>query len=650
MEDEMRFHLDMATERNLRLGLSPEEARRRAHLVFGDGERFKEEGRDALRVRAIENVLRDVQYGLRSLRRLPAFTTVAVLTLALAVGANSAVFTVVHGVLLRPLPFQDPGRLFFASFVPTNLPFDLRPGLYDRLYLEYRQATHLFERVTAYHREQYTLSGVGDAARLTGARADADFFDVLGVRPAAGRVFTRDEEEPGRDRVVILSDQLWRDRFGAATDVIGRTITLDGLPQTVIGIMPRGFGFPAPAQLWTPLALRLDPGNTFIVPVIGRLRDGATMEQAKAELESVARGMPRDERAEGFESEAAIIPLKRQLTGAVEKSLLIFAGAVAFVLLIACVNVANLLLIRAATRRQEMAVRTALGASRPRLISQLLTESVLIAGLGGIVGVLVALAGVRALLMIAPAGSIPRLDEVHVDGWVLAFTLGVSLITGVAFGVLPASSSSKRQPHEALASGVRSLGGVHNRLHAALVIAEIALALVLLTGSGLMVKSFIRMRSLDKGFDAARVVTLTVDLPRTSYPDAPRVRAFHNSFLERLSNIPGVRATGAVSFRPMASIGIMGDFRVDGPTPLGRGFSVDKPTVSSGYFDAMGIRLLRGRDFTARDDSTAPGVVIVSESVARRVWPNDEAVGKRISMAEEPSADDWLTVDRKSVV
>src|SRR5437870_5435147 len=509
----------------------------------------------------LERLGQDLRYGWRALRRTPAFAFVAVLTLALAIGANSAVFTVVDSVLLQPLPFRDPGRLYAVSYLPTNLPFELPPGLDDRLYLEYRRHDLRFERVTGYQRQELTLSGVGDATRVPGARASATFFAVLDVHPALGRGFTPEEDEAGNDRVVILSDRLWRARFNGDAAILGKTITLDGITRTIVGVMPRGFTFPAASQL-----------------------------------------------------------------------------------LIACANVANLLLIRAATRRHEIALRVALGASRARIVRQLLTESVLIALLGGTAGIIVAFGGVHALLAIAPAGRIPRIDEVHLNGWVLGFTLTVSLVTGILFGVVPARSGARREPREALGHGMRLVGGPHRRLRAGFVTGEIALALVLMTGAGLMIKSFLVMRSLDTGYDASRVVTMAVDLPPIGYAEATRIRAFHTQLLERLARIPGVDAVGAVSFRPMAGMGIMGNFSVQGPTPLPHGYSVDKPTVSPGYFGPLGIRILAGRDFTPADRGGAPGVIVVSQSVARRVWPGQDAVGKRISMQDDPGPNDWLTV------
>ena len=644
IQEEIAAHLRMAIADKMARGASREEAERAARAEFGNVTHVAEVTRDVRGRLWLERLGQDLRYGWRALRRTPAFTTVAVATLALAIGANSAVFTVVNGVLLQPLPFRDPGRLYAVSYLPTDLPFELPPGVDDRLYLEYRQHVSRFDRITGYQRQDLTLSGVRDATRLPGARASATFFEVLGVQPALGRAFSADEDQAGTDRVVILSDRLWRARFNGDRAILGKAITLDGITRTVVGVMPRGFTFPAASQVWTPLALRLDPGNSFLFPVIGRLRADATPEQAKSELEAIALAMPPDPRAGGIKPVARIIPLKDTLIGKVRTSLLVLVGAVAFVLLIACANVANLLLIRAATRRHEMAVRIALGASRARIARQLLTESLLIALIGAAAGIFVAFAGVRALLALAPAGRIPRIDEVHLNGWVLGFTLVVAVITGILFGVVPARSGARREPQEALGQGTRLVGGSHHGLRSVLVTAEITLALMLLSGAGLMIKSFLMIRSLDTGYDASRVVTMSVNLPEIAYPDAARLRAFHTALLEQLTRIRGASAVGAVAFRPMSDVGIMGDFMVDGPTPLPHGYTVDKPTVSPGYFAALGIRLLAGRDFTPDDRAGAPGVVVVSQTVARRLWPNQRAVGKRISMQDQPGPNDWLTV------
>jgi predicted permease len=643
LDEELRAHLRMAINERVARGESRDSAERAARRELGNVTHIKEVSREQ-RGLWLERLAQDLAYGARALRRAPAFTVVAVLTLALAIGANTAVFTVVNSVLLRPLPFREPSQLFLVSHLPTDLPFELPPGLADGVWLEYRDRTRVFERVTAYRRAQTTLSGVGDAVRLTGAYVDASFLATLGVRPTLGRPFVKDEETTGRDRAVILSDRLWRERFAADPRVINSNVSLDGVPHIVVGVMPPGFGYPNASEFWKPLAVTLQPGNSFILSVLGRLRDGTTAAQARSELDAIVRALPPDPRARSLNLEAAIHPLKDFLTGNVEKSLLIFTGAVAFVLLIACANVANLLLIRAAARRREMAVRVALGAGRGRIARQLLTESLLVGIIGGVIGGVVALVGVRTLLAIAPQGRIPRIDEVQVDGWVLAFTLAVSLVTGLVFGLVPALSSARRDPNEALAHSTRMVGGAYSRLRGALVAAEIALALVLLTGAGLMIKSFLNMRGVDKGYDGAHVTTMAVNLPATSYPDVTRLRAFHADMLERLARIPGVSSVGAVTFRPMGGAGINGDFKVDGPTPLPDGYSVDKTAISPGYFKAMDMRLVRGRDFTSRDNANAPGVVIISETIARRVWPNEDAIGKRISMESKPGPRDWLTV------
>jgi putative ABC transport system permease protein len=644
IQEEIAAHLRMAITDKMAHGASREEAERAARAEFGNVTHVAEVTREVQGGLWLERLGQDLRYGWRALRRTPAFTLVAVATLALAIGANSAVFTVVNGVLLQPLPFRDPGRLYAVSYLPADLPFEVPPGVDDRLYLEYRRHVARFDGITGYQRQELTLSGVGDATRLPGARTDASFFEVLGVQPALGRAFRVDEDQVGTDRVVILSDRLWRARFNGDPAILGKTITLDGITRTIVGVMPRGFTFPAASQVWTPLALRLDPGNSFLFPVVGRLRADATPDQAKSELEAIALAMPPDPRAGPIKPVPRIIPLKDTLVGKVRTSLLVLAGAVAFVLLIACANVANLLLIRAATRRHELAVRIALGASRGRIARQLLTESVLIALIGAAAGILVALAGVRALLALAPAGRIPRIDEVHLNGWVLAFTLAVAVITGILFGVVPARSGARREPQEALGQGTRLVGGSHHGLRSVFVTAEIALALVLLSGAGLMIKSFLMMRSLDTGYDASRVVTMSVSLPPIAYADAARLQAFHTALLERLAQIPGASEVGAVAFRPMSDVGIMGDFVVEGPTTLPHGYTVDKPTVSPGYFGALGIRIVAGRDFTPADRAGAPGVVVVSETVARRLWPNERAVGRRISMQDRPGPNDWLTV------
>jgi len=658
LDAEVESHLRMAIEERMARGESREAAERAARNEFGNVTHIKEVTRE---MRGgglwLERLVQDVRYGARALRRTPAFTIVAVLTLALAIGANSAVFTMVNSVLLKPLPFRDPERLFLASYMPIDLPFEVPPSLEERAWLDYRQRAQAFERLTAYSSRgrPRALSvgsdgGPGDAAMVAVASVDSGFFALLGVSPTLGRTFLREEELADRNTVAIISQRLWREHFGGDPRAIGARIALDGIPYTVVGVMPPGFNFPARSEIWTPLTLNLGKGNFLLVTVLGRLRDHVTVDQARAELGTIMAARPRDPQ-DDWNSRAlpVVLPLKNVITGNVARSLLIFSGAVAFVLLIACVNVANLLLIRAANRRREIAVRVALGASRARIGRQLLTESLLVGVAGGAVGIATAQIGVRTLVAIAPAGRIPRLDEVHVDLWVMVFTIGLSLATGIIFGLVPALQSARRAPSEALAHSGRMLGATQGRLRGALVAAEVALALVLLTGAGLMIKSFTRMRAVDKGYDASRVTRMVVDLTTVRYRrDNARQRAFHFAVLEQLARIPGVRSAAGVSYVPMGEgmDGSIGNFVVDGPTPLPKGYDVDRVLVSPGYFATMGIRVLHGRDFTGSDDGrgSAAAVAIVSETVARRIWPNADAVGKRISMSDRPGPNDWLTV------
>ena len=646
LDDELAAHVRMAVADRMARGESREQAEAAARREFGNVAHIKEVTREQRRSSAhvwIERLAQDVRYGARALRRTPAFTTVAVLTLALAIGANSAVFTVVNSVLLRPLPFPESDRLFLVSYLPGQLPYEMAPTLGDRGWLAYRPAQRSFERVTAFNKSAFTMSGVGDATRIIGASVDGDFFSVLRVAPMIGRSFTSPADVRAGN-VVVLGEQLWRERFGSDPRILGRSVLLDGNPHTVIGVMPAGFSFPARAALWKPLDVRIDSHNWFLLNVLGRLREGVTPDQARAELTSVMRPLPQWPGTTA-RMVANILPLKDVVTGKAVLSLAVFSGAVAFVLLIACVNVANLLLIRAATRRREMAVRVALGASRGRIARQLLTESMLVGVGGGVVGILIAHIAVRALVAAAPPDRIPRLEEVHLGVAVLAFTTLLSLVTALCFGILPALASARRPPAEAMAHSTRMVGGAQARLRGVLVAGEMAFALILLAGAGLMIKSFLRLRDADKGYDARNVMTMTVDLPPARYPDAVGQRAFHTRLLDELSRVPSVLGAAGITFRPMGDVGMMGDFAVDGATPFPKGFSVDKMLVSPGYFATMGIRLLEGRDFATPDDASSAGVLIVSESVAQKVWPGANAIGKRVSMdTDHPTPTSWLTV------
>ena len=644
LEEELQFHLQARTRDNLNAGMNLEAAQRDARKRFGNATLAKERAHEMNVVIAIETIGRDLRFALRSLRKSPGFTMVAILTLALGFGANTAVFTVVNGVLLRPLPFPEPGRLFLISYQSKDGMFENQPGLYDKDYLEYQRHNHAFEQIATFNENSATLTGAGDAARVPTAIVTSSFFPVLQASPALGRAFLADEERPGNNRVALLSDKTWRDRFGADRNILGKPITLDGAQYSVVGVMPAGFAFPHDAALWLPLAVGADPGNTYSRPVIGRLRRSVSRQQALAELESFAKHLPPGPGASRESMIAEILPLNDLLVAKIRKSLLIFMGAVAFVLLIACANVANLLLMRGTARQREIAVRNALAAGRGRVIRQLLTESTVLSLSGSIAGIILAIFGVRALLALAPAAGVPRLDEIHINAGVLTFAIVLGAFMGILFGLVPALQATGQRTRDFLSLSASNATAHRQRLRGALVVSEIALALVLLTGAGLMLKSFLRMRAVDPGFRTENILTMTVDLPDATYQTATAIQAFHAQTLEKLSHLPGVVAAGAVNWMPLQPALVRGDFHLEGGRPLPPDYVVAKPAVSPDYFRVMGIRLLRGRGFTEQDNSTAPGVAIISQSVARTLWPGENPLGRRITMEDDPKAQDWLTI------
>ena len=594
----------------------------------------------------MHSLIQDIRYAARTLRRNAGFTTVAVVALALGIGANTAVFTVVNGVLLRPLPFPEPERLVALSAVSENNPFVMGPVLPDRLYVEFRSQDKYLESLAASNSNQVNMTGAGEAASVAACFVTPDYFSVLRARPALGRTFFADEDRPGRDHVVVLSHRLWQANFGGAAAAIGRTIKVNGENHTVVGVMPVDFAFPAGVDLWISTAVRIQEHQSIVMSVIGRLKRGASPSSVAAELDAVAKRTP----AEAFGGEgsyrpsARVIPLLESVSGRAQRALLIFLGAVALVLLIACANVANLMLARAAGRRQEIAVRSALGAGRGRLVQPLLAESTLIALAGGAAGLLLALWGVPALTALAPGDMLPRAEQIGIDRWVLAFTLVLSLATGLGFGILPALQVTRAEVRESLNLGGRTATGRHETLRGALVVGEIALALVLLTGAGLMLRSFLRLTSSPTGFQAENTIAMTVELPDTVYRTSPQMQAFRQQVVERLSHLRGVTVAAAVNWLPFGGALIMGDFHIEDGRALPHDYMADKPAVTPGYFQAMRIPILRGRDFTERDNAQAAGTVIVSGSVARRFWPHEDPIGKRIAMEEHPQPKDWLTI------
>lgn len=648
LDDELRFHLDREAEKYIAAGLSRDEALRHARLAFGGIERIKEDSRDARGTRLVETTMQDLRHAIRSLRRTPGFTTLVVLTLALGVGANTAMFSVVNAVLLRPLPYRQAGRLVYID----------ADGLYyEGTYLQFRERARTMD-IAAYRGRDFSLAGRGDPVQLHGVQVSPNFFSTLGATPAIGRGFLAGESQPGDSNAVVLSYGLWQARFAGDAAVVGEQIELDGTSRTVVGVMPPDVRFPsASAQLWVPLVI--DQSNRMEIwstsaNMIARLRAGATLAQARAEVATLAPQMlslfPWSMPAE-FGRKATAVPLRTQLVGNVRRMLLILLGAVAFVLLIACVNVANLLLVRTARRRREMAIRTALGAARGRLVRQMLTESMLLALTGGAVGLLLAFVGVRALTASLPSDT-PRLAEIGVDGRVLIMTLGVAIATGLVFGLLPELRAGNGNPQSALGeSGRGSTAGVERRrLSGWLVSIEVALAVVLVTGAGLLTRSFRELMRVDPGFRTESLVSATIAPPAFRiHGDASR-RLFYEQLLERIDALPGVRTAAITSRLPFGERNYGSVFRMEGrPNPAQTG---DWPwadigaTVSPDYIRAMGVRLIRGRAFTAADRPGAPRVVLINESLAQKYWPNEDPIGKRITGPGEakPDASDWETI------
>jgi putative ABC transport system permease protein len=597
----------------------------------------------------MDTFLQDLRYALRTLRRSPGFALVAVLTLAVGIGLNTAIFSVVNGVLLRPLPFRDPDRLVRLHHVhPEKAPAGgaFSPQDLDDL----RAASTGFESLAAYlHQPGETavnLTGGGEPRSVQAAYVSREFFPLLGVGAARGRTLRPDENVPGADRVAVLSDRFWRGRFNADPALLGKTVTLEGEPFTVVGVMPSDFAFPGrEAEVWLPISLIGEddiPSERGLrwMEVVGRLRPGTTRESALGAVNAVLRRLAAEhaDTNEGW-SAARMETLRDAIVGPVRPALLVLLGTVVLVLLVACANLANLLLARASAREREVAVRTALGAGRGRLVRQLLTESLVLSLLGGALGVALAVAGVRALLALS-AGTIPRPDEVGVDGRVAAFALLLSLVTAALFGLVPAVRAARTATAETLRDGGR--GGSERRggrTRTALVLGQTAAAMVLLVGAGLLVNSFWRLVTVDPGFRAEKVLMASLDIPTERYDTRDRKNGYRNELIRRVGEIPGVVAVGAAKTQPLRGGGEPYEFTIPGRGGPDAVMSPASGTmiVSPGYFAALGIPVVRGRVFGPRDDAAgAPRVLVVSQATARRYWPGADPVGERVMLEETP--------------
>jgi putative ABC transport system permease protein len=650
IDDELRSHVEMLTEENARRGMTPAEARRAALDSFGDVTRVKEAARDVRGGGSMETIIQDVRFGLRMLTKNPGFTVVAVIALALGIGANSAIFSVVNTILLRPLPYKDPERLVMVweddsrHGYPRDTPAPAN-------FVDWRDQNKVFESMAAIADLSFNLTGAGEPERLDGKRVSASLFPILGVEPQLGRWFVPEEDRPGENHVVILSHALWQRRFGSDAGVIGKTITLNGYSFSVIGVMPPSFRFPsADDQFWIPIAFTQAEAarrGAHFLQVVARMRPGVTLEQARAEMSTIAARLQQQYPEQNTDLGAAVVPLHEQLVGNIRPALLVLLGAVGFVLLVACANVANLLLARAAVRQKEIATRVALGASRLRLIRQFLTESILLAAIGGGIGLLLSVWGVRLLKAFIPP-NISQAKEITVDVKVLVFTLLVSLLTGLVFGLAPATQATSVNLNETLKEGGRdsAAGSRGNRIRGVLVVSEVALSLILLIGAGLLINSFLRLRNVDPGFHAGNLLTMSIALPAQKYPDQARRSAFYTEMIRRVEALPGVKSAAVTSQIPLIKQGDSIGITVEGQPPPAPGQEniVATRIVSPNYFRTMGIKLLRGREFGEQDRADAPAAAVVSESMARRYWPGEDPTGKRICPGKPESPDDWVTI------
>ena len=598
----------------------------------------------------MENVWKDIRFGLRTLVRNPATTLLAMLTLALGIGANSAIFSVVNRVLLDPLPYPQPDELVMLveSAPALGFPrFSVSPPNFE----DFRRQNRSFEHLIAYGRERFNLTGREQPEVILGASVSPDFFQMLRVDPSPGRGFRQEEGRPGQARVAVLSHGLWQRLFGGDPKIAGRPVTLNGESYTVVGVAPRGFELPRRTEIWVPLALDLANENRggHYLGAIGRLKRGVSLEKAETEMIGIASRLEKQYPDSNSKWTVDLIPMKEIVVEDIRPVLMILLVAVAFVLLIACANVANLLLARVASRERELAVRAALGASRGRLVRQMLVETALLFVAGGLLGLLLAHWGVKALVALDPEG-IPRAREIGVDGRVLAFTFLVSLATGVLFGLVPALSATGRRLYEALKEGGRAMaGGVHGRLVRNLLVGfEVAVALVLLVCAGLLIQSFARLSRVDPGFRPQGVLTARISIPESKYPDEERQALFYGRLLERLAAIPGVEGAASIYPLPLGGSNMILSFVVEGRPvpPPAEAPNTNVRMVSPDYFRVMGIPVVQGRAFEPRDRTGAEEVVIVNQTLAARIWPGQSPLGKRFTFGDPEDSEDpgWRTV------
>ena len=604
------------------------------------------------------NALQDIRYAFRMLLKRPGFTVIVVLTLALGIGANTTIFSALDAVLLNPLPYKDPDRL--VVIWETNK--HLGPEMWDRNevamgnFLDWRSRNQNFDQLAALFDTAMNLTGVGEPQRIQSCVVTTNFFQAIGVQPMLGRSFLPEEEKPGAPFTVILSHDLWQRQFGSDPNIINKSLTLNAHQVAVVGVMPPGFELQFPTSkhvdMWVPFIIDVadpdyhDRSQNFLYTV-ARLKPNVSQEQAQGEMSLIASQLQQQYPETNAERGVRVVPLHKQVVGNVESYLYMLFAAVGFLLLIACTNVAGLLLARVTARHREVAIRIAVGASRWRLIRQLLTESVILSALSGLFGLLLAYGGVKILIALTPS-EVPRLHEIGLHVPVFLWTLTISIVTGVLFGLAPAVQASKPDLNTALKeSSGRNPGSFKGSgLRNLLVVSEVAVALLLLVGAGLMTKSFVRLQQVDPGFDATNVVSMNIALPTSKYRQQ-QINVFYDQLIERLRNLPGVKSVAGIDVLPLSNGNVSSRFLVEGApfVPL-----ADRPyagvrVVTPEYFQTMGIPHLRGRSFTEQDQGNTPGVVIVNEALANRYWPNEDAIGKRLGSFEEvPGKQKWLEI------
>ena len=608
----------------------------------------------------METLFKDIRYGIRGLLKRPGFTIVAIITLALGIGANTAIFSVVNAVVLRPLPYAEPDRLMTLwETMPGSDQRSVAPGNF----VDWRTQNKTFQDMAATFYANFNLTSDGEPDRIDGATITSNLMSVLGASAQLGRTFQPDDDEHQDRSVVLISDGLWKRRFGADQNVVGRSITIDETPHTIVGVMGRGFQFPNRSDLWVlgrnrgavPTSLISQvPTNDWVherdahfIRVIGRLRPGVTLSQAQSDIAAISRKAEQDFPKTNSGLGSNVVPLHAQVVGDVRAMLFILLGAVGFVLLIACTNVANLMLARGTQRNRELAIRAAVGATRRRLIRQLLTESLLLSVVGGLAGLLVSIWAVAVFVKLSP-GDIPRLNEASVDFRLLGFTLLVSLLTGLGFGLLPAFQSTRTNLNTSLkeggtkASEGRQRRGVRNIL----VVTEIALAQVLLVGAALLAISYVRVTQIKPGFNPDRVLTAKIAPSNKKYPDSKSRSAFYTTVLEHLQGLPGVESAGMVMSLPLTGSSMNRGFRVEGrPEPRAdENVTMDFQIVSPGYFSTLEIPIKRGRGLNETDIETSQHVIVINDTMARRYWPNEDPIGKRLAIGESSKDTSWRTI------